>query len=151
MVGLAVAGYFSDRTMKSSTARTNAAAAESGQESPGMKPEYRLPLLVPGSFLIPMGLLLSGWTAEYKVHWIVPLLSTVLIGVSNMFVFMCISLYLIDSFTIYSASALAANTIFRSIMGGVLPLAGQPMYETLGLGWGNSLLAFFAIADGENT
>jgi hypothetical protein len=27
----------------------------------------------------------------------------------------------------------------------VLPLAGQKMYDTLGLGWGNSLLAFIAI------
>lgn len=27
----------------------------------------------------------------------------------------------------------------------MLPLAGGPMYEKLGLGWGNSLLAFIAV------
>jgi len=63
-----------------------------------------------------------------------------------MAVFMCISMYLVDTFTVYAASALAANTVIRSVMGAVLPLAGQKMYDTLGLGWGNSLLAFVALA-----
>lgn len=53
---------------------------------------------------------------------------------------------MVDTFTIYAASALAANSVVRSILGAVLPLAGGPMYEKLGLGWGNSLLAFIAVA-----
>lgn len=53
-------------------------------------------------------------------------------------------MYLIDSFTIYAASALASNSLIRSIMGAVLPLAAFPMYDDLGLGWGNSLLGFIA-------
>ena len=52
---------------------------------------------------------------------------------------------LIDTFTIYAASALAANTVTRSIFGAVLPLCGLRMYHTLGLGWGNSLLAFISL------
>ena len=59
---------------------------------------------------------------------------------------MPIQLYLVDAFTIYAASALAANTVLRSLLGALLPLAGQKMYMTLGLGWGNSLLAFIALA-----
>ena len=54
-------------------------------------------------------------------------------------------MYLVDSFTIYAASALAANTVLRSIAGAVLPLAGLPMYDKLGMGWGNSLLGFIAV------
>lgn len=54
-------------------------------------------------------------------------------------------LYLIDAFTLYSASALAANTVMRSIFGSVLPLAAIPMFDKLGVGWGNSLLGFVAI------
>ena len=54
--------------------------------------------------------------------------------------------YLIDAFTIYAASAVAANTVLRSIVGGVLPLAGLSMYETMGFGWGNSLIAFISLA-----
>jgi len=60
--------------------------------------------------------------------------------------FMCIQTYLIDAFTIYAASAIAANTVLRSIFGAFLPLAGLDMYNALGLGWGNSLLGFVALA-----
>jgi hypothetical protein len=57
-----------------------------------------------------------------------------------------IAQYLIDAFNIYAASALAANTVVRSIFGTALPLCGLQMYQTLGLGWGNSLLGFIAAA-----
>jgi len=59
--------------------------------------------------------------------------------------FMAVGLALVDTFTLYAASALAANTVVRSIFGAVLPLCGLRMYRTLGLGWGNSLLAFVSI------
>ena len=59
---------------------------------------------------------------------------------------MPIGTYLVDSFTKYAASAMAANTVLRSLGGALLPLCGQRMYDTLGYGWGNSLLAFIAIA-----
>ncbi len=58
---------------------------------------------------------------------------------------MSLQLYLVDTFTVYAASALAANTIARSVAGAVLPLAGLRMYGTLGIGWGNSLLGFIAL------
>ena len=41
---------------------------------------------------------------------------------------------------------MAANTVLRSLFGASLPLAGPKMYDALGLGWGNSLLAFIALA-----
>lgn len=34
----------------------------------------------------------------------------------------------------------------RSLFGAFIPLAAQPLYNRLGLGWGNSLLAFIALA-----
>lgn len=58
---------------------------------------------------------------------------------------MTVSTYLVDAYTIYAASAMAANAVFRSLVGAVLPLAGGPMYKTLGLGWGNSLLGFISL------
>lgn len=59
---------------------------------------------------------------------------------------MCVTTYMVDTFTLYAASAIAANTVIRSIGGGVLPLAGLKMYAKLGLGWGNSLLGFISLA-----
>lgn len=58
---------------------------------------------------------------------------------------MTINTYLVDTFTRYAASAVAASTVLRAILGAVLPMAGLPMYNKLGLGWGNSLLAFAAL------
>lgn len=146
LMGLAWFAFASDRMLKSSAAKADAIAEESGVQAAGMKPEYRLPPLIPGAILIPVGLFIYGWTANYRVHFIVPIMATALIGLGNMTTMMCISTYLIDSFTVYAASAMAANTVIRSVMGAVLPLAGQRMYNTLGLGWGNSLLAFIAMA-----
>lgn len=54
--------------------------------------------------------------------------------------------YLADAYTIYAASAIAANAVLRSIFGALLPLGGPSMYRALGLGWGNSLLGFIALA-----
>lgn len=56
-----------------------------------------------------------------------------------------LQMYLVDTFTIYAASALAANAVMRSVAGALLPLAGLPMYDALGMGWGNSLLGFIAL------
>ena len=74
-----------------------------------------------------------------------PLIGSAFVGLGNMFFFMPMMGYLVDAYTIYAASALAANTVLRSIGGGLLPLAGQSMYSALGYGWGNSLLGFILI------
>lgn len=145
ILGLVVFGWSSDKMLKRKTKEADAALT-TGQTSSGMKPEYRLPPMLPCAVLIPVGLFIYGWTTQYHVHYIVPIMATALIGIGNIAIFMCISTYLVDAFTIYAASALAANTVIRSVMGAVLPLAGQSMYKTLGLGWGNSLLAFVSLA-----
>ncbi|KAL8904906.1 MAG: hypothetical protein Q9207_002972 [Kuettlingeria erythrocarpa] len=138
MVGAAVAvGYTSDRQVANM-------AAKSGER----KPEYRLPIMTLGSPLIAAGLFMYGWSSEAKTHWIVPIIGTVPIGAGLMFVFTPLSTYLLDAFTTYAASALAAATLLRSVLSAVLPLAGPSMYESLGFGWGNSVLAFIALAFG---
>ena len=59
---------------------------------------------------------------------------------------MSVQLYLIDALGHEAASSgLASNTILRSITAALLPLAGRPLYSALGLGWGNSVLGFFAL------
>ncbi|OBT63065.1 hypothetical protein VE03_07439 [Pseudogymnoascus sp. 23342-1-I1] len=144
LMGLVITGATSDRILKSKARKDCPPGTE--DKDLVLKPEYRLPPLFPASLLIPAGLFIYGWTAQYKVHYIVPIFGTLLIGIGNLGVFMSIQMYMVDAFTIFAASALAANTVIRCILGAVLPLAGQDMYDTLGLGWGNSLLAFVALA-----
>jgi multidrug resistance protein len=68
MMGLIFFSFSSDRTLKKM-------AAKEGQ---GMKPEYRLRPLPFGAILLPAGFFIYGWTAQYKVHWIVPILGHVI-------------------------------------------------------------------------
>lgn len=110
------------------------------------KPEHRLTWMVPGAFALPIGLFIYGWTTEYKVFWIVPMIGCAIFGFGLLMTFMPANTYLVDVFTIHAASAMAANTVLRSVLATVLPLFGPIMYKKLGNGWGNSLLAFIAAA-----
>lgn len=56
-----------------------------------------------------------------------------------------IQTYLIDAFTKYAASANAANFPLRCMVAAFLPLSGLSIYDRLGYGWGNSLLAVVAL------
>lgn len=154
-IGLFIIGGTSDRLLKSM-------AAKHGGE---LKPEYRLLPLMYTGWLAPVGLFIYGWTIEYHEQWAVPLFGTLLFGIGILGALICINVsvrkmsqdvllssadisqqYLIDAFTIHAASTIAANTVFRSILGAFLPLAGLRMYTALGLGWGNSLAGFLALA-----
>lgn len=59
---------------------------------------------------------------------------------------MSVQNYLLDAYPRYAASVTAALAVLRSLLGALLPLGGLQMYQTLGLGWGNSLLAFISLA-----
>lgn len=145
LIGVGLYSTTSDRYIKRKAAQADVLAESTGTIKEGMKPEYRLPTLPFGALLLPVGLFIYGWTAQYQIHWIVPILGTAIVGAGNIVIFMALQMYLIDAFTIYAASAIAANTVVRSIAGAVLPLAGLRMYERLGIGWGNSLLGFIAL------
>ncbi|KAF8138610.1 multidrug resistance protein 4 [Boletus edulis] len=111
------------------------------------KPEMRIPALIFGSFFAPIGLFWYGWSAQAKIHWIMPIIGTTIYGFSLLTTFLPIQLYLVDTFA-YSASALAAASVFRSFLGFVFPLFGAQTYAKLGYGGGNSLLAGLAIVFG---
>ena len=111
----------------------------------GMKPEHRLFPMLLGGTLIPIGLLLYGWTVQFHTQWIVPIIGTSFIGFGLSVTNIPVLSYMVDAFGVYSASAVAASLLLRCVFGAVLPLAGPPLYMSLGLGWGNSVLGFFAI------
>lgn len=109
------------------------------------EPEMRLPFCLYFAILMPMTFFWYGWAAEKQAHWIVPVIGLFPFGFGILGVWQPIQAYLIDTFMPYSASALAAFTVFRSIVGAFLPLAGPKLFSSLGVGWGNSLLGFICI------
>lgn len=136
ILGMAYVGKASDVYIRKALANGSA------------KPENRLelPLTIPGAILLPCGVFIYGWTTQKGVHWIVPIIGTAFVGLGNLTGMMTIQTYLVDAFTVHAASAIAANTVLRSIFGAFLPLAGLDMFDAMGLGWGNSLLGFIALA-----
>ncbi|KAF1362579.1 MFS general substrate transporter [Lizonia empirigonia] len=107
------------------------------------KPEQQLEII---GFFLPIGLFIYGWSANFQTHYIVPLIGTGIVGFGLLMTFMPANTYLIDVFTTHAASAMAANTVLRSLMAALVPLSSQKMYAALGLGWGNSPLAFVSLA-----
>lgn len=49
------------------------------------KPEYRLPLLVLASCIIPIGLFWIGWTADSHQHWILPIIGSGVLSIGITF------------------------------------------------------------------
>lgn len=112
------------------------------------RPEFRIPLLAVAAVLLPAGLFIYGWTAQTHRHWIAPNIGAFLFGMGNIITFQCIQTYMVDAYSRFAASALAAGAFLRSLAGFGFPLFAPYMYQTLQYGWGNSLLAFIAIVIG---
>ncbi|KAK4700587.1 hypothetical protein P7C70_g5657, partial [Phenoliferia sp. Uapishka_3] len=93
--------------------------ANHGQPLP---PEARLPLCVIGGVSLPIGLFWFAWTVNPAIHWSV------------------------DTYLVFAASALAANTVFRSLFGAAFPLFIPAMFSRLGDAWALTLLAFLTLA-----
>lgn len=109
-------------------------------------PEARLPPTMWGGIAIPIGLFWFAWTNSPTIPWIVSVLATAPFGFGMVFVFLGIMSYLIDAYTIYAASVLAANSIIRSCFGAGFPLFTTYMYQNLGIHWASCVPAFLSLA-----
>lgn len=110
----------------------------------GFKPESRLVHLILAAVILPVGFLMYGWTLAFHIHYIVPLLGASAAGFSLTLSALPAETYVVDVYEIHSASAIAAGVILRAFAGTFLPLIGAPLYKSIGLGWGNSVLALMA-------
>ncbi|KAF4630726.1 hypothetical protein G7Y89_g7413 [Cudoniella acicularis] len=134
LFGLVYAIYDNNgRYMKLSLAKT--ATAES-----------RLPPAIVGAVALPIGMFAFAWTNYPSIHWSVSLILSAPFGFGCVLVILPILNYLIDSYTIYAASVLAATAIFRSVIGAVFPLFTTQMYDRIGIHWATSVPAFLTLA-----
>lgn len=116
-------------------------------ETGKVPPEAMVSIVCIAAVLIPTGELWFAWTcAPASIPWIVPILAGMLFGCGNAGVFIYASNYLTDSYGVYAASALAGNSVMRSILGGVMPLVGTYLYDGLGPNWAGTLLGLLEVA-----
>ena len=109
-------------------------------------PEWRLPIAVVGGFLFAGGLFWFGWTGYkgWDIPWIVPTLSGLFTGFGIFAIFLSLLNYLVDAYVMFAASAIAANTILRSLFGAVFPLFATYMFDGMGIEWASTLLGCVA-------
>lgn len=110
-------------------------------------PESMMSVVCIAAVLIPVGELWFAWTCyPTTIHWAASIAAGIPFGAGNGIVFIYASNYLVHSYGIYAASALAGNAVIRSVLGGTLPLAGQAMYKKLGPNWAGTLLGLLEVA-----
>jgi DHA1 family multidrug resistance protein-like MFS transporter len=107
-------------------------------------PEMRLPPMMFGSVVFASGQFIMGWTAQADIHWIAPVIGVTLVGFGFFTIFQAALNYLVDTFTLHAASAVAANTFLRSCFAGAFPLVVGPLYHNIGVGPGSSITGGFA-------
>ncbi|EEH10067.1 polyamine transporter 1 [Histoplasma capsulatum G186AR] len=112
------------------------------------RPEFRIPLMIPGGLLVPIGLMTYGWTAQPHIHWIIPSIASAIFATGLIIGFQCAQAYIVDAYTQYAASATGAAAFLRTLAGFSFPLFAPSLYARLGLGWGNALLAFISAGMG---
>lgn len=105
------------------------------------EPEFRIPTMVIGTALVPIGLLWWGWTGQAKLHWILPNIGSLLFAMGVYICSSCVSVYTIDTYGRFAASAISTNLVARSITSAFLPLFAPYLFDALHFGLGATVLA----------
>lgn len=110
-----------------------------------LAPEERLYIAMFGSIALPVGIFWFAWTNNSSVHWLASVAAGAPFGFGMVAVFVAVINYLVDVYTIYAASVLAANSVLRSLFGFAFPLFTPKMYDNLGIHWASSIPACLAL------
>lgn len=141
LIGMAIGAVIGGACVFVMSARERKNGLGSGE----WRAETRLPLAMVGAVLLPISMLWLAWSGNYNsVHWIVPTIAGVFLCCAILFIFVSFMNYLTDTYLMFAASAVAANTIVRSAAAAGAPLFTNQMFHALGVGGAGSLVAGLA-------
>lgn len=80
-----------------------------------------------------------------SIPWILPVLAGIPFGLGQMLIFFGVTNYLIDAYTCFAASALAANSVLRFLFAAAFPLFTDGMYRKLGVQWASAIPGFLIL------
>jgi MFS family permease len=109
------------------------------------KPEFRLPLAIIGALALPLTVAAYGWVAELRLPLLFLLFTVCAMGTALMLAMIPVMAYVVDAFGLFSASAMTGVIVTRCLMGTFLPLTAPPLVDSLGYGWGFTVLAGFSL------
>ncbi|KAI0813887.1 MFS multidrug transporter [Xylaria sp. FL0064] len=131
ILGVNIAGHLNDYIYLRLKARNNGIG----------RPEFRVPPMIIGTALVPIGLLWWGWTGQAKLHWILPNIGSFILGTGVYVCSGCVSVYTIDAYNRYAASAVSTNLVARSLTAAFFPLFAPYLFNALDFGLGTTVLA----------
>jgi len=121
--------------------RDLAAAQASRGPNARLPPEKRLWFAMFGAPAVPISLLWMGWTNYPSISYWSGLISSVMFGYGILCIFISSYQYIIDSYEMYAASALASLTLIRYVAAGAMTVVGIPFYKNVGVHWTLTILA----------
>ncbi|KAJ5886812.1 uncharacterized protein N7473_009486 [Penicillium subrubescens] len=104
------------------------------------QPEIRLWFAMFGAPAIPISLFWMGWTDFESISVWSPILASSLFGFGTICVFISSYMYVIDSYSVYAASALGFMTVSRYCAAGGMTVVGIPFYQNMGVHWTLTIL-----------
>lgn len=110
-------------------------------------PEDKLIGFAIGAVLLAVGLWWFAWTTPpqaQSVHWIVSMLSLLLVGYATNEFDCVLAGYIADSYTIFAASAFASIAFLRALCCAMFPLFAYRMYTDISPNLATSILAAVA-------
>ncbi|KAF7422812.1 hypothetical protein PC9H_010971 [Pleurotus ostreatus] len=107
--------------------------------------EARLYTACFAAILFPAGIFIYAWCSFTRVHWIGLIIGIVIFGWASFLIYHSVFTYLADCYGPFASSALAAQSLFRNLLGMAFPLFIQPLLTALTFKWANTLLAFAAV------
>ncbi|KAI1305014.1 major facilitator superfamily domain-containing protein [Xylaria venustula] len=146
--GAIVVGEILGTVLSVSTNHWYDASAARNTEVPGTPiPEARLYVAIIGGFFgVTGGMFVYAWAAYSTVHWIVITIGLGLVGLGTTSVIISNANYLIDAYSKYAASALAAVGLVENLSIAFLPLTSTALYTRLGFHWASTLLGLLSVA-----
>ncbi|KAI1269284.1 MFS general substrate transporter [Xylariaceae sp. FL1019] len=109
-------------------------------------PEQRLPTMIVGGCIVPVGLFIFAWTSRPSIPWPGQVIGSIPTGAGMYMIFVQCFNYIIDVYAPIANSALGGNMFIRSAFAAAFPLFGPYLYHNLGVSWATSLLGFISIA-----
>ncbi|KAL4916765.1 major facilitator superfamily domain-containing protein [Aspergillus aurantiobrunneus] len=115
------------------------------QDTGSIRPEDRLYPMIPGAFLLPLGLFWFAWTSFPSISPWPQILAGIPIGAGIQIIYLQGLAYLVDVYLVNANSAISANAIVRSTVAAGFTMFATPMYHRLGVRWASSLLGFLGV------
>ncbi|KAK0477949.1 major facilitator superfamily domain-containing protein [Armillaria novae-zelandiae] len=104
--------------------------------------------MLPATLFVAIGLFIAGRSVSMGVYWVVTDIGFVITGIGITVNWHIMQKYIMCTYTVRTTPALEGVFILRSIVAVIFPLCSPSLYQHLGYGKGNTILAGLALGLG---